>query len=421
LDAPEIATSLLLTFTSLAELKLLTQQSFEEFRTRVKINQMISGKITQYATYQALKKFVDDFMIITTNNNATSQNYSDGNDELKRKSRFQPYSATRIPSVVIGPHRFSPVITLEFSKDGKFLYSGGRDTKIGVWKIPSGEHVCWIEEITKPAPTLTVCCISASPCGRFLASGGRDVNQDGEILIWRINSDSFFCLNFFSDDSYVTPDYIQFNAAGTLLACHSSRNTISFHHADSNEKWHIMHRLSTNGVRIFRGFVQLEESKPEVVLWYSRGFGASLRGIFMWDVNGEPQRWTNEPKLPINEYLRDFIFLPKYGMIMCTGHTMMLSNLSGEVLATAKFSHEQNPNILKGFDNLLVSATSYGDISIWSLPDLVLINSLRGWKEISFSRDTVYTSDIGLSIHPSGRWFAFGGSHNNCISLWEDV
>lgn len=70
----------------------------------------------------------------------------------------------------------SSVFSIQFSPDGKWLFSGGRDAMLKVWDLDDGFR----QISSQPAHLFTINSFSFSPDGRFFATGSRDKT----IKIW---------------------------------------------------------------------------------------------------------------------------------------------------------------------------------------------------------------------------------------------
>lgn len=74
-----------------------------------------------------------------------------------------------IKEQVSNAHEHS-VFSLKYDRNGKLLYSGGRDAHLNIWQLEKN-----VEKIaSKPAHWFTINSIAISPDGSLLATGSRD-------------------------------------------------------------------------------------------------------------------------------------------------------------------------------------------------------------------------------------------------------
>lgn len=84
-----------------------------------------------------------------------------------------------IKNTIEGAHDNS-VFAVEYSPDGKFLWSGGRDAHLKVWDVEQ----MLVPIFSEPAHWFTINAIVFSPDGKYVASGSRDKT----IKIWDVEN-----------------------------------------------------------------------------------------------------------------------------------------------------------------------------------------------------------------------------------------
>ena len=72
------------------------------------------------------------------------------------------------------------VFAVEYSADGKFLWSGGRDAHLKVWDVEQ----MMVPIFSEPAHWFTINAIVFSPDGKYVATGSRDKT----IKIWDVEN-----------------------------------------------------------------------------------------------------------------------------------------------------------------------------------------------------------------------------------------
>ena len=76
------------------------------------------------------------------------------------------------------PAHAPSVFALAFSRDGEYLFSGGRDASLSRWRVLDGSFTL---EQNVPAHLMTVNAIALHPSGDYLATASRDKT----IRLWR--------------------------------------------------------------------------------------------------------------------------------------------------------------------------------------------------------------------------------------------
>jgi len=71
----------------------------------------------------------------------------------------------------------APIWCLSITPDGRMLASGGKDNTVRLWSLPDGEHIRTLEEHSD-----FVGCLSITPDGKVLASG----SKDRTVRLWRL-------------------------------------------------------------------------------------------------------------------------------------------------------------------------------------------------------------------------------------------
>ena len=79
------------------------------------------------------------------------------------------------PELLVQTGHSSDVNSIAFSPDGKFIASGGRDSRIEIWDVATGLSLRELRGHTGP-----VLAVAVSPDGRMIASG----SEDRTIRIW---------------------------------------------------------------------------------------------------------------------------------------------------------------------------------------------------------------------------------------------
>jgi hypothetical protein len=386
-DAEQIASLLFKYYPDMQSLNI-QQSSFEQFQTT--ICSLIPGKITQYASWEALKAFNQQQL-----KNSTINTSSTTTKEITiiKKSNFIPFNNVKEPYFTI--ESYKEVSHIDFSADGLLLF--GLDPRAGVyvWSIPDCEAVT-VLKVSEDCGR--ICCLSVSRRGDFVAGGG-----DDGVQIWSASFPFIQVKELIFEDllHYQKQLFaIKFNTTGSFLAFTRRVGQLNIHGV--NNEWPLLFKIDDEKKWYGALYYVLPSCTdgPELL------FGCRKNGVDSIDLV------SFNPKLSFEvEGMIDIAYSSKYGLYFLTEDSFIQHrDIEGRMLLQVQLEDEQ-VNLLI-FDSYLV-VSGYNGLSLYSLDSGLRI--IHSWFPDMKVRKSI--------LHPSGNWIAsiiYYAQDRNYIAIWSE-
>jgi WD40 repeat protein len=322
-----------------------------------------------------------------------------------KKSSHEPFSTTQIPSFIMSDHHHHGIISaIDFSPDGKLIFSAGEDGRVGVWSTANGQHVKWME-----GHSTWVNCVSVSRRGDYISSAG----NSAELFIWTFDSLTKNRQLSTSTSQYSSSSLTlvsRFDETGHFLASGYDSGVVIVHRVPEEkptvqeQDWPILYAIQPHSGEVTTiTFIPPSNNDTRLRL-VSGSYDKSLKCIDI--LSGEIIQSYEDH----TDHIMSVVYSPQYGLISCCWDGSIVHwNINGEMIKRIHYAHG-GPTVrsLAFHDSLLASVGNDGTIRLWKFPEMKLINSLRRNR-----------NSLCVCFSPSGEWLA-SGEDDGTIKMWSE-